>query len=162
FLPPEQALLDQHLVRRRLRERPPDFLGELLLVLRDAAAGPAERKARAQDGGEAGPPDDLPRLLDGVRRAGLRAHEADLFHRRLEERAILRFRDRLRARAEELDTELHEHALFVELQREVQRRLSAERRQYGLRPLALEDGRERAPLERLDVRAYGELGVGHD
>jgi hypothetical protein len=55
--------------------------------------------------------------------------EADLLHRRLEERAVLGLRDRLGPRAEHLDAEALEHPLLVELHREVQRRLPAERRQ---------------------------------
>ena len=52
--------------------------------------------------------------------------------------------------------------LLVELQREVQGGLPAEGRQDRVGAFALDDRRERPPLERLDVGARGQLRVGHD
>ena len=55
-----------------------------------------------------------------------------------------------------------EHAGLGELNREVERRLAAHRRQQGVGPLPLDDGGEHVGLERLDVGAVGKVGVGHD
>jgi hypothetical protein len=50
----------------------------------------------------------------------------------------------------------------VEGGREVERGLSAERRQQGVGALALDDLGDRAGEQRLDVGRGGELRVGHD
>ena len=73
-----------------------------------------------------------------------RDHEPDLLHRGLELVAVLRGADRLHARADELDTELLEHAGLVQLDGEVQRGLPAERGQERVRPLPLDDAGEAA------------------
>ena len=112
--------------------------------------------------GKPGLAHDGARLFDRVRDARARAREADLLHRRLEERAVLGLGDRVGPGAEHLDAEALEHPLLAQLHREVERRLAAERGQEGLGPLALDDGGQGAPLERLDVRARRELRVGHD
>ncbi len=49
-----------------------------------------------------------------------------------------------------------------ELDREVQRRLATERRQERVRPLPPEHVGHSLDVERLDVRAIGEPGIGHD
>ena len=74
LLPAEHALLDEHLVRRRLRERPGDLRVELGRVVRDAAAGAAERERRAEDGREPDVLDDRARLVDRVRERATRGH----------------------------------------------------------------------------------------
>jgi hypothetical protein len=55
--------------------------------------------------------------------------EADARHRRLELLAVLGLVDRLLRRADQLDVELVEHALAREIERAVERRLAAHRRQ---------------------------------
>ena len=55
-----------------------------------------------------------------------------------------------------------EHAGFVQLDREVERGLAAERREQRVGPLLLDDAGEALDVERLDVGGVGELGVGHD
>ena len=83
-------------------------------------------------------------------------------HRGLEPRAVLGGVDRLDARADQLDAEPVEHAGLVELDREVERGLAAERRQQRVGSLALDDRAQARDVERLDVGRVGELGVGHD
>src|SRR5262249_16642133 len=53
LLPTEHALFDEHLVNGRLFEGPCDLRVELTAVIRDAAAGAAEREARPHDRGVA-------------------------------------------------------------------------------------------------------------
>ena len=162
LLPAEDALLDEHFARRRLRERPGDLRLELAPVLRDASARAAHREGRPEDRREARLFDDLPGLLDGVGRARARTGEADLLHRGLEERAILGLRNRFGTSAEHLDAVLLQDAPLVEREREVQRRLTAERGEDRRGLLPLDDGLERARLERLHVRPGGEARVRHD
>ena len=90
--------------------------------------------------------------------APARGHSRPIFSiAALKSDAVFGLRDRRRLRPEHLDAEALEHLLLVELESKVERRLPAERRQDGVRPFALEDGRERPPLERLDVRPRREL-----
>jgi hypothetical protein len=51
---------------------------------------------------------------------------------------------------------------LLELHGEVEGGLPAEGREHGVGPLPLDDGGEDLEVERLDVGAVGELGVGHD
>ena len=87
------------------------------------------------------------------------------------ERAVAAL-ERLGIRADHLDTQPLEHTTAVQLHRGVQRSLPAERRQQNEFParaalldrfLLAEDNFLNAfRLDRLDVGAVGELGVGHD
>jgi len=70
--------------------------------------------------------------------------------------------DRLARGADQLDPELVEHARLGELDREVERGLAAERRQQRVGPLAPQHRRHALEIERLEVRAVGPAGVGHD
>ena len=79
-----------------------------------------------------------------------------------EELAVLRAADDVHLGADELDPEVVEDARLGERDREVQRSLPAQRRQQRVRALALEHGGDAFEVERLDVRAVGESGVGHD
>ena len=79
-----------------------------------------------------------------------------------EELAILGPADRVEAGADQLDPQLVEHPLLGELRREVERRLATQGGQQRIRPLAGEHGRDAVDVERLEVRAIGEAGVGHD
>ena len=82
--------------------------------------------------------------------------------RGLEELAVLGAGDRVDLRADQLDAELVEDARLVQLEREVERRLAAHRRQQRVGPLAAEHVGDALEVERLEVRAVGEAGVGHD
>ncbi len=58
--------------------------------------------------------------------------------------------------------ELLEHAFTHEVERGVERGLAAHRGQHGVGPFLLDDARDRAPVDRLDVDGVGHLRVGHD
>ena len=94
--------------------------------------------------------------------AALRHVEADRAHRVLEQLPILGDLDRLDRRANQLDVVLLERAGVREIDRQVERRLAADRRQQRVGPLALDDRREDFRRQRLDVGAVGQLRVGHD
>ena len=120
-------------------------------VVGDAAAGAAQREARADDAGEA---DDLERLqrLDGVvgqHRA--RRFEADLLHGVAEQLAVLGLVDGLGVGADHLDAELLEHAHLAQAQRAVERGLAAHRGQQRVGALLLDDLGDHFGGDRLHV-----------
>ena len=79
-----------------------------------------------------------------------------------EELTVLCALDHVERRADQLDSELVEHTFVGELLREIQRRLSAHRRQQGVGTLAREHVGDALEVERLEIRAVGETRVGHD
>jgi hypothetical protein len=135
---------------------------ELLAVVGDAAAGAAERERRPDHDGEAESGLHLQRFLQRMRKRRARPREADAAHRLLELLAVLGLVDRLARGADQLDSEFLEHALARKVERAVQRRLAAHRRQQRIRALALDDARHRLPRDRLDVGRVRHLRVGHD
>jgi hypothetical protein len=88
--------------------------------------------------------------------------QADLLHRRLEAVAVLGRRDGVGPGPDDLHAVALEHARLDQLHGEVQRRLATQRGEQGVGPLLLDDRREDRGIERLDVRAVGRTGVGHD
>ena len=158
LVPAADRLLDEHLADGALGEAALDLPVERVEVVREAAAVAAERERRPDDGGNRRAVEAGERLDD----AGLGHLEAAALHRVAEELAVLRAPDDVHARAEELDAELLEHPGRVELDREVQRRLPAERREERIRALAPKHVCDALEVERLDVRPVGEPGVGHD
>ena len=88
--------------------------------------------------------------------------QADLGHCQLESLAVLGRADRFDVGPDHLDPVRFEHAFLVQRDREVEARLTADRRQQRVGPFLLDDAGERRDIERLDVRGVGELGVGHD
>ena len=79
-----------------------------------------------------------------------------------EELAVLGAADHVDRRADQLDAELVEDAVLRELDREVERGLTAERRQQRVGTLAPEHVGDALDVQRLDVRPVGEARVGHD
>ena len=162
FLPADQGLLDQEFLRRRGFETALADDQEFLAVVRDAAAGPAERERRPDDRRETDHRLHLQGFLDAVRDRGTRGSEADAAHGLLELLAILGLVDRLSGRADHLDAVLLEDAALGEVEGAVERRLATHRGQQGVGPLGRDDLLEHLPAERLDVRDVGEPRVGHD
>jgi hypothetical protein len=158
LVPAADRLLDQHLPDRGLGEAAPHRAPLLLEGLGDAAAVAAERERRPHDRGERHALDPVERD-DDARRRHLQAAGLD---RLLEQLAILCALDRVDARADQFDAELVERAARVQLAREVERGAAAHRRQERVGLLALEHAQHAFEVERLEVRAIGEAGVGHD
>ena len=162
LFPAEHAFLDQHLSRRRGVEPALDDLDELLAVVGDAAAGAAERERRTDDGRQPHMLERRQRLRHGVREHRARRFEPYSVHRLAEELAVLGLGDRFRLGTDHLDAELGERAQPVELERRVERRLSAHRRQQRVRPLLLDDLGHHLRRDRLDVGCIRQLRIGHD
>ena len=77
-------------------------------------------------------------LVDRDDDAALGDRQARRLHRGPERQPVLGPADRLDARAEQLDAVPLEHAGLVQLDRDVERGLTAERGQQRVRPLALD------------------------
>jgi hypothetical protein len=150
LLPAGEVLLDEDLAGRARRQPVRDHGPQLGRRVRDPAAGAAERERR--------PHDRRHREVD-VGRAGddaSRHRQTDRLDGGTEELAVLGAADRIEVGADQLDSERRE------LDREVQRRLPAQRRQDRVGPLALDHLGDGRGVERLEVRRVGPLGVGHD
>ena len=159
LVPADQALLDQHLADRALCERPRQQLVQLAARARDTAPVAAEREGRAKDhrerevGGHLGERRDDQRL--GHLQPGRPNGVAEFL-------AVLGAADDVGRRADQLDPERVEHTRVGQLEADVERGLAAHRRQQRVRPLAPEHVRDALHVERLEVGAVGEAGVGHD
>src|SRR5262249_25406684 len=128
LLPAGDRLLDQDLgVERALETGRADPL-VLFDVVGDAAAGAAEREARTDHGWKSDAVARFDRLVHRVGDGAQRRLESDLGHRLTEEMAVLRLLDRVVVGADQLAVELLQDAALVELDRDVESRLSAERR----------------------------------
>ena len=162
LLPADQRLLDENFVVERRLKAASDNPREFLRVVRDSAAGAAEREARTHD--ERPRADGLCDCLGFCERMGAsraRHVEADVAHRLLEEVAVFGAFDCLGLRADELNAVALQDASLVELHREVERRLSAKRRQDRVWPFAADYFVQVVGRQRLDVRPVGAIWVGH-
>ena len=158
LLPALHALLDKHLWT--CGERLPTEVPELLLVLRKPTAEPTKRIRRADDDGEP----DLLRgrngLVSGRGGCALRAPLADLDHCVGEPLPVLRLDDRLDGRTENSHTECLEFVL--ELDADIQRRLSAKGHIYPVRLLVLDNLAHKVGRHRQEVDFVREALRGRD
>ena len=97
-----------------------------------------------------------------MRDTGTRGIETDFLHRHVETAAVFGFINRVGGRANHGHAELFKHALTLQLQRAVQRRLAAHGRQNRIRTLFLNDLAHHFPVNRLDVGGISHFRVGHD
>ena len=162
LVPAGHRLLEQHLGDGAQSQAVLGHAAQALAVVGDAAAGAAQREGRAHDQRQAeivrGPLDLGQRGRDDAARHA----QADLLHGGAELAAVLGAADGLGVGADHLDLPEVEHAALLELDRQVEGGLAAERRQQRVGALDLDDARQRGQIERLDVGAGGEVGVGHD
>jgi len=156
------ALLDEHLLDGREPERVFHQRAELVLAVGEAAAGAAERERRAQHDRIADLFRRLNALVDRVCDQGRQHRLPELLAELLEQLAVLGALDRARRRAEQLDLALAQHALFLELHREVQPRLAADAGHDRVRALEAQDFREVLELQRLHIDLVGDGRVRHD
>ena len=162
LFPALDALLDEHLARRRELEALGDDLDELLGRVGDAAARAAERVGGAQDDGVSELADDALRVLDRVRVAGSRRLDAQLGHAVVEQLAVLAALDGRQIAADHLDAVLVEDALLRQLDRGVEAGLAAQRREQRVGTLLGDDLLDELGGDGLDVGAVGQARIGHD
>ena len=162
LLPAEERFLDQDFGGGRGDQAAADDMLELLAVIRDAAAGAAEREGRADDRGQPGAFEHRKRLVERVRDAAARAFQPDLVHRVAELLPVLGLVDRLGIGADHLDAIFFKRAVLRERQRGVERGLPTHRRQHRVGPLLFDDLGDDLGRDRLDIGRVGQVGIGHD
>ena len=162
LLPAEQGLVDEQFVGGRKVEPAPADLDELVAVVGDAPAAAAEGERRPDDAREPDPALHLQRFLEAVRDGRARRGEPDAIHGLDEPLPVLGLVDGILAGADQLDAEGGRDAFADQVERAVQRRLAAHRRQQGIRTFGLDDLRHGAPFHGLDVGRVGHGGIGHD
>ena len=137
-------------------------LFELFAVVGDTAAGAAHGERWADDARIAHVSRDGQRFFHIVCDTGTRGVEADFLHRHVEAATVFCFINRVGGRTNHGHAELFQHALTLQLQRTVQRRLAAHGWQHRVRTLFLDDFTHHFPVNRLDVGCIGHFRVGHD
>ena len=135
---------------------------ELVTVVSDRRTAAAHRKARPDYAGAADIIQHPARVVDRADCLAATDGKPDLGHRLLELLAAFRFGDRDGIGPDHLAVVFLQHALFIQLHREIQRRLATQRRQQRIGPLFLDDLRHDLPFQRLDVGPVGHVRIGHD
>ena len=158
LVPAAHGLLDEHLPDRRLPEPALDLVRERGAILGEPTSVAAEREGGPHHGGGL----EVVELVEARDDGRGRNLEAARLHRLAKQLAVLRAPDHVDGRADQLDAEFVEHAVLLERDGEVERGLPAERRQERVGPLAPQHRGDALEVERLDVGAVGEPGVGHD
>ena len=97
-----------------------------------------------------------------VRHGRARALEPDLAHGVAEQLTVFGHVDGFARGRDQLDAMAREHAFAHQVERGVQRGLATHGGQQRVRLFLLDDARQRAPVDRLDVDRVGHLRVGHD
>ena len=162
LFPALDGLLDEHLAcGRKLKSLAHDEM-ELVHVVRDAAAGTAERERRAAHHGKAQLSDDRFGVFHGVGVAAARDLDAEFLHALVEELPVLAALDGGKVAADHFDAVLVKDAGFREGDGGVQARLAAERREKRVGAFLLYDLLDELGRDRLDVGAIGQTWVGHD
>jgi hypothetical protein len=162
FLPADNRFFDQDFVHGAEVHATTGQLAELLDVVGDAATNAAERERRADNRRESNFLHERECFFERACDAALRHLDANLLHRVAEEQTILGDLNRVDLRAYQLDVVFGEDAALMERDRQIERRLSADGRQHGVRFLFGDDGFRGFRRQRLDVRRFRQLRVGHD
>ena len=149
-------------MRRRQLQSVRGNLFKFIAIIGNAAARTAEGKRRADDDRKTQLCLCRARLLHRMHRKRLGAGKSYLAHRLLEQVAVFRRLNRLHRRANQLDAVALQHAVFGQIQRAVQRRLPAHRRQNRVRALPGNNFLHRIPLNRLNISSVRHLRVGHN
>ncbi len=129
---------------------------KLVHVVRDAAAGTAERERRAAHHGKAQLGDDRFGVLHGVGVAAARNLDAKLLHALVEQLAVLAALDGGKVAADHFDAVLVKHARLRQGDGGVQTGLAAERREKRVGAFLLDDFLDELGRDWLDVGAIGE------
>ena len=162
LFPALDGLLDQHLVGGRKLKALAHDGDELLVGVRDAAAGAAEGKARAQHAGVAHALGNGLGVFHAVGIAGARDLQADLGHGLVKELAVLAALDSGQVTTDHLDAVLVQRAVLCQLNGGVEAGLAAQRGQQRIRMLFLDHALDKLGGDGLDIGAVGKARVGHD
>ena len=163
FFPADERLFDQHFANRRHGKTAAGDFVQIVRIIGDAAAAPAECERRPND--ERKSSDffcDAARVGKRTRNARAGNVQTDPQHRFLEQLSIFAFRNRFRIRADQFHFVPRERAVAIQFHRRVQRGLSAHRRQNRVRLFALDDRLDHVDRYRFDISPIGEFRIGHD
>ena len=139
LLPAADVLFDEHLRDGREHEAVVGDEAELLLVVRDAAARAAQRERGTHDDGIAEFFCDRDAFVHRIGDVGRDDGLMDLFHRLLEEFAVLRPIDRIELGADELDAPFIEETRLCKLAAHRKAGLAAEGGEEGVGALLDDD-----------------------
>ena len=162
FLPAGNALLYEDLVDRRQAQTVGGDFMQLLAVLADAAAGAAHGKSRAHDDRVA---DDLGKVqcvVQILHDFGGDDGLVQLFHRVLEQLAILGAIDGVGLAGQQADTAAVQETAAGQLHGEVQAHLASQVRQDGVGFFFFNDALDDLGGQRLNIYMVGDVRVGHD
>ena len=180
LFPAEQALVDKDLGNRGGSKARADDLFILFDIVGNAPARAAKREGGANDGGqadlfedfhrflEAADPviaDDLAGIVPDLGRSddgGSWVFEADAVHGFAEEFAVFGHLDGIGARPDQLDAVLVQRSRLVEVERAIERGLSAHRGQERVRLFDLDDLFDKIRCDRLDIGRVRHVRIGHD
>ena len=162
FFPADNRFFDQHFGGRRKVETTEDHVVEFGAVVGDRRAAAAHRKAGADDCGHADLFDQLAGFFDRRDRLASANVEADFAHRCLKPFAAFGFVDNVGVGGDHLDAVLFKDAMLVEIHRQIEAGLAAERREERVGPFGCDHLFDHLPGERLDVGPIGGGRIGHD
>ena len=162
LFPALDGLLDQHLVCGRELEALAHDGDELLVGVRDAAAGATEGKARAQHAGVAHALGDGLGVGHAIGIARACDLQANLGHGLVKELTVLAALDGGKVAADHLDAVFIERASLCQLDGGVQAGLAAQRGQQRVRMLLLDHALDKLGGDGLNVGAVRKARVGHD
>ena len=162
LFPAEQGFLNQQFVCwRRFQTTLADGF-ELFHVVSDTTTGPPQGEGRTDDGRKTNHRLHLIGFFHAVGSRRTRRAKTDLGHGVLEFLPVLGLVDGFLGSADQLDTELGQHAFAVKVERAVERGLTAHGRQQRIRTLFLDDLGDDLPSNWLDIGHVGHFRVGHD
>ena len=156
------GFFDENLVYGGKLQRVLHDLAQLLLIVRKAAAGAAQRKGGAQNDRVS---DVLRRpytLLNGVCDLGRADRLADLFTQLLEQFSVLGAGDRIGGCAEQLDLAFPQNALLFQLHGKIESRLTADTGNNGIGALVTDDFCDIFQGQGFHIDLVGNGAVGHD
>ena len=162
LFPADQRLINQQLFGRREIQTAGANFFKLFTVISDTAAATAHGKGWANNAREAHVSGNRQRFFHRVCDTGTRGFQTNFLHRYVETTAVFCFINRIGSGTNHGDTELFQHALTFQLQRAVQRRLTAHRWQHRVRALFFNNLAYNFPVNRLDVGCISHFRVGHD
>jgi hypothetical protein len=162
FFPAEHRFLEQHFAGRRRIETALANIQKFFPVVGDTAAGAAEGERRADDGRKTDIGLCLARRIEIVDQHRARHVETDAAHGVAKLLTVFRLVDGFPGCTDHLDTVGRENAFSIQIERAVERRLPAHGRQQRVGALLLDNLRDRAPVDGLDIGRVRHLRIGHD
>src|SRR5688500_10314826 len=136
FFPAEDRLFNQHFVNWRRSEPTANYFFKLFRIVGSAATGSTERKRWPDDGRIISLLNDLFCFIKRLCETAARHLEPRFVHGLLKQQTILSDFDRVAFRADHFDAILTKHACILKRDREIERRLSTDCWQEGIRTFA--------------------------